>query len=213
MALASIEAAPTPANLSWRPVRAALGIRSFGLGGYVAAEAGEDLIEPHTESGDGRGQEELYFVVRGAATFTLDGERFDAPAGTCVFVGDPGVHRYAAASEPNTEVLAFGGEPVFEPAGDEWMWRVRALLPERLDRAREIADEGLVEAPGNPGVHYAQALIAAAGGRPEDACEWLANAVEVEPRLLEEARSEGLLAAVVRTLDPGPPSCKRRDAG
>jgi mannose-6-phosphate isomerase-like protein (cupin superfamily) len=201
MALASIEAAPTPANLSWRPVRAALGIRAFGVGGYAAAEVGDALIEPHTESEDGRGHEELYFVVRGAATFTLDGERFDAPAGTCVFVGDPSVRRHAVASAQNTEVLAFGGEPVFEPAGDEWMWRVRALLTEQLERAREVADGGLIEAPGNPGVYYAEALIAAADGRAENAREWLAKAVEVEPRLIEEARREQLLAAVAGALD------------
>jgi len=200
-ALDSIEAAPTPTNLSWRPVRAALGIRAFGVGGYLAAETGEDLIEPHTESGDGRGHEELYFVVRGSATFTLEGERFDAPAGTCVFVGDPSVHRHAVASEPNTEVLAFGGEPGFEPAGDEWMWRVRPLLPEQLDRAREVADEGLVEAPGNPGVYYAQALVASSDGRAQDAREWLANAVALEPLLLEEARAEGLLSEIAATLE------------
>jgi hypothetical protein len=118
-----------------------------------------------------------------------------------VFVGDPSVHRHAVASEPNTEVLAFGGEPGFEPAGDEWMWRVRPLLPEQLDRAREVADEGLVEAPGNPGVYYAQALIASADCRAQDAREWLANAVELEPRLLEEARAEDLLSEIAVTLE------------
>jgi mannose-6-phosphate isomerase-like protein (cupin superfamily) len=166
-------------------------------GGFTAAEAGQDVVEPHTEL-EGRGHEELYLVVRGAARFTLDGEEVDAPAGTLVFVPDPRVHRQAVATEPGTEVLAFGGDPVFKPAGDEWIWRVRALLPDGLDHARELVESGLVEAPDNPGVWYAQALVAAAGGDPAGARDWLARAGEREPALLDEARSEDLLADVAR---------------
>jgi len=51
-------------------------------------EAGQDVVEPHTESPE-LGHEELYFVARGTATFTIDGESFDAPAGTYVFVPIP----------------------------------------------------------------------------------------------------------------------------
>jgi hypothetical protein len=135
----------------WRPVRGALGVGAFGVASFVAASAGQDLIEPHTESGDGRGHQELYFVVRGAARFELDGSVFEAPAGTFVFVGDPSVHRHGVAVEAGTEVLAFGGDPVFRPSGSEWIWRVRALLPSDVDRAQALVDEGLVEIPDSPG--------------------------------------------------------------
>ena len=140
--------------------------------------------------------------MRGAARFTLDGETFDAPAGTLVSVPDPQVHRHGVALEPGTEVLAFGGEPVYRPAGHEWMWRVRALLPDRLERARELADAGLAELPDSPGLMYVQALVAAAERRPEHARGWLAEAVAREPLLLDEARGEDLLADLAGKLAP-----------
>jgi AraC-like ligand binding domain len=196
LALDDVEAVPGPAALAWRPLRAELGLHAFGLGSFRAQEAGDDVIEPHTETPGGRGHEELYFVVRGAARFTLDGEAFDAPAGTFVLVRDPRVHRHGVATEPHTEVLAFGGDAVFQPSGSEVMWRVRALLPQRVDRARDLADAALEEVPESPGASYAQALVAAAERRCDDAREWLARAVEREPRLLAEARGEALLAGL-----------------
>jgi hypothetical protein len=86
-----------------------------------------------------------------AIPIPLDGEEFDAPAGTLVFVRDPSVHRHAVAVEAGTEVLAFGGDPVFQPAGDEWIWRIRPLLPDDPERAQALVDSGLAEAPDNPG--------------------------------------------------------------
>ena len=55
--------------------------------------------------------EELYVVLRGRATFTLDGEEVDAPAGTLVYVHDPAVARMAVPAEPDTAVLAISGTP------------------------------------------------------------------------------------------------------
>ena len=52
----------------------------------------------------------LYLVQRGRATFELDGERVDAPAGTLVFVR-PAVKRTAFAEEPGTTIVALGGTP------------------------------------------------------------------------------------------------------
>jgi hypothetical protein len=184
MRLEDIEAIPIPGALNWRPVRAALGVRAFGIASFVAAAAGDDLIEPHTETVDGRGHEELYFVVRGRARFELDGETCDAPAGTFVFVA-PDVHRHGVAMEPGTEVLAFGGDPVFRPSGSEFIWRVRAALPD----AQAIVDDGPEDSPG---VMYAQALVHHAGGRTAEAREWLGRALALEPRLQAEARADGL---------------------
>ena len=93
-----------------------LGIRAFGCNAYVAGKKGDDVVEPHTEEGDDH--EELYFVARGRAEFTLDGDRFEAVPGTYVFVPDPRTHRHAVALEEGTTVLSFGGPPTFTPS--EW---------------------------------------------------------------------------------------------
>jgi quercetin dioxygenase-like cupin family protein len=76
------------------------------------------VVEPHDEDE----HVELYFVHTGSARFTLDGETFDAPAGTYVYVDTPSVHRHAVALEAGTTVLSFGGPPTFEPSEWEGRW-------------------------------------------------------------------------------------------
>ena len=51
--LDSIEALPGPGSLRWLPVRYELGIGAFGTNAYVAAAAGDDVVEPHTEEAIG----------------------------------------------------------------------------------------------------------------------------------------------------------------
>ena len=97
----------------------------------------------------GRGHQELYVVLRGAARFVLDGESLDAPAGTLVVV-EPHVRREAVATEPDTAVLALGGPPAFTPAGHEYMARVRGAV-DRPQEALAIAEAGLRELPDSPG--------------------------------------------------------------
>lgn len=150
--LDEIERIAGPDTLTWLPVRARLGIRAFGCNAYVAGEAGEDVVEPHTEDDGPVGHEELYFVARGRADFTVDGERHEAPAGTYVFIPDPSSHRHAVALEAGTTVLSFGGPPVFEPSSWEWKFRARPLLESDPDRAREILDEGLRSHPEDEGL-------------------------------------------------------------
>ena len=101
--LDELDAIPGPGTLTWHPVRAHLGIRAFGCNAYSAQREGDDVVEPHTENPEDA-HEELYFVARGRATFTLDDETFDAPEGTYVFVPDPATHRHAVATEPGTTV-------------------------------------------------------------------------------------------------------------
>ncbi len=196
MHLDDLEAVPWAGDMTWRPLRGQLGIRAFGAAAFTAADAGGLVVEPHAEAPDGRGHEELYYVARGRATFTLAGDVVDAPAGTFVFVADPAVHRRAVAAEPGTAVLAFGGEPVFTPAGHEYMARVRTRLGDP-DRARELAEEGLRELPESPGVRYALALAAAARGDDAEARRRLAEAVEGVPALAAEARRDAVLARLL----------------
>ena len=63
---------------NWRLVRRTLGLRAFGLN-LVDIAPGEQI--PEHDEGD-RDQEEVFFVVTGAATFVIDGEDHPAPAGT-----------------------------------------------------------------------------------------------------------------------------------
>src|SRR2546421_6249131 len=109
-----------------RAVRHQFGITSFGVNAWIAREAGARIINEHDESEDSN--EELYLVLRGRASFEVDGEQFDAPAGTFVFVR-PGVKRTAFGEEPDTTIIAVGGVPgkPYEVGGWELFAPVRPL--------------------------------------------------------------------------------------
>ena len=64
--------------------------------------AGDDVVEEHTERS--LGHEEVYVVLAGRATFTLDDETVDAPAGTVVFIRD----RRREAARPCRGARDFG---------------------------------------------------------------------------------------------------------
>ena len=80
-----------------RAVRHHFGITSFGVNAWIAHEAGARIINEHDEA-EPDSNEELYLVLCGRASFEVDGEQFDAPAGTFVFVR-PGVKRTAFGEE------------------------------------------------------------------------------------------------------------------
>ena len=145
-----------PGSLTWHPVRAELGLRAFGTNAYTAGAAGDDVVEPHTES-PALAHEELYFVHRGSARFTLDGESFDAFAGIYVRVTDPAVHRHTVALEPGTTVLSFGGPRTFKPSAWEYGWR--AGQTEDIDEARRLLDEGEREWPGSARLMWDRACV------------------------------------------------------
>src|SRR4029450_1890084 len=95
------------------PVREHLGIHAFGINAYTPGEDGT-LIGEHDESG--AGQEELYIVLDGNATFEIDGEAVDAPEGTLVFVR-PESRRKATG---DGTVLALGATPAGADQGGGW---------------------------------------------------------------------------------------------
>ena len=131
-----------------RAVRHHFGITSFGVNAWVAGEAGARIINEHDES-EPDAQEELYLVLRGRASFVVDGDQFDAPAGTFVFVR-PGVKRTAFGEEPGTTIIAVGGVPgkAYEPGGWELFAPLRPLY-EKGDYA-EAADRGRELLAGDP---------------------------------------------------------------
>ncbi len=165
-------------QLQWRPIRHALGAHLIGMAAFTAERTGQPLIEPHRESADGRGHEEVYVVLRGRAAFTLDGEPLDAPAGTLIRV-DSQVHRQATAAEDDTAVIALGGDPSFRPSASEWLERARPHLPG--ERGRAILDELHAERPGSPGDLIGQALLAAAEGDADTATARLREVLGAHP--------------------------------
>src|SRR3954465_709554 len=107
--LDEIEGLPVLGTLIWKPVRKTLGVTAFGINAYTAANAGDEVVEEHTE--EALGHEEIYFVISGHATFTVDGEEVDAPAGTLVYLDDVAQKRHAIATEAGKTGLAVGGVP------------------------------------------------------------------------------------------------------
>ena len=101
----------------WAPIRHHFGITAFGVNAWRGA-AGDEVIKRHDESDSGT--PELYFVTSGGATFTIGGEDVPAPAGTLVYVEDPGAERVAVANEPDTVIFSFSGGAdgrAYQPSG------------------------------------------------------------------------------------------------
>ena len=168
----------------WRPVRHHFGIRSFGVNAWTGREAGGRIINEHDESDADDNDEELYLIQRGRATFELDGERVDAPAGTFVFAR-PGVKRTAFAEEPGTTIIALGGTPgkAYEPFGWE-IWAPLRRLYEAGEYA-EAADRGkelIATHPDYAGPLCNLACCESHAGRTADAIEHLRLAIDRSER-------------------------------
>jgi tetratricopeptide (TPR) repeat protein len=176
----------------WRPVRMHFGITSFGVNAWTAANAGDRIINEHDEADEGDSQEELYLVQRGRATFELDGERVDAPAGTFVFARG-GVKRTAFADEPGTTLIALGGTPgkAYEATGWEFWAPLHPLY--QAGEYAEAADRGrgLIEAhPEHPELLYNLACCESLAGRPADAITHLRTAIEGAERFRSFAQGD-----------------------
>jgi tetratricopeptide (TPR) repeat protein len=173
-------------------VRRTLGIGAFGINAYTA-DAGDLVVEEHDETGAGAGHhEELYVVVTGHATFTVDGEEIDAPVGTCVFLDDPKERRAARALENGTTVLAVGGErgAAFKVSPWEFAFAgVPAWEAKRYDEAKALLLEGLELHPGNASLLYNLACVEALTGEGDAAFEHLGEATK-NPRFREFAKTD-----------------------
>ncbi len=194
-----METVDVPAGLRWHPIRPLLGVRAIGVSAFSAGQAGETVVEPHDEASDGRGHEELYVVMSGAARFTLGGEAVDAGPGTLVLVR-PGTHREAVATEPDTLVLAVGGPPTFEPAGSEWLELARPHFESDPGRAESLLDRGIEEIPSSAAIPFGRALLAATHDRNEEALVALREAIARDSRLRAEAEREPLLSPLLARL-------------
>jgi tetratricopeptide (TPR) repeat protein len=192
--LTELESLPGPGTLRWTPVRRHFGITAYGINAYTATEAGQDVVEEHTE--ERLGHEELYLVVSGRATFVLDGEEVGVPAGSVVFLRDPTVKRYARAEEPGTTVLAVGGKPGrHELSAWEFFFAAYAYADAGdLERGLAELDAGLAAKPEHPPLLYHRACLLTRGGRLDEARAELDRALELDPELRKWAVEDEDLA-------------------
>jgi hypothetical protein len=179
------------------PVRESLGIQAFGINAFTPGEDGT-LIGEHDESGSG--QEELYLVLDGTATFEVDGDTFDASAGTLVYVG-PEARRKATG---DGTVLAVGATPGKAYEGVDWgeAWpfhseSMKAYREQRYSDALDAVRGALERMPDHAGLHYNYACFATlAGETDDDTFAHLRRSVELLPRFREDARRDDDFAAV-----------------
>ena len=188
-----VEGLPVLGTLVWKPIRRTLGITAFGINAYTAGKAGDEVVEDHTE----QTHEEAYVVVRGHATFTVDGEEVDAPAGTIVFLDDPEQRRHAVATEAGTTVLAIGGQPGTHTISS-WEY-IFPSLPARnegdWDAARNILEGALAE-HDIPAIRYHLAQVEARAGNADRALEQLRIAVAARPDYVASAATEDDFASI-----------------
>ena len=188
-----VEGLPVLGTLRWKPLRRPLGITAFGINAYTATNAGDEVVEEHTE----QTHEEAYIVIRGHAVFTVDDEEVDAPWGTIVFLDDPAQKRHAIAKEAGTTVLAVGGEPGSHTISS-WEY-IFPSLPARnagdWDTARTILEDA-IEEKDHPAIHYHLACVEARAGNRERAIEEVVYAVENRPTLRAPAQTDDDLASI-----------------
>jgi hypothetical protein len=174
-------------------VRRELDVHAFGVNAFRAVGEGS-VIGEHDEVGIGSSsQEELYVVLNGGATFNIDGERLEAPAGSFVFVRNPAAKRSAVAHEVGTTVLAIGGtpgEPYRVSPGEamQAMWEPYRAgdYATALERLQEVN----AERPNEALVLFNIACCEARLGRTDDAVEHLREAFAADKRVVENARTD-----------------------
>ncbi len=186
-------------------LRRDLDVGAFGVGAQFQKKAGESLVNEHDEAGPGADRhEELYVVVQGSATFTVDGEEIDAPQGTVVFVRDPDSKRSATATSDDTIVLAVGGRrgeayrlsPAMSATGF-----YDAYLAKDYATALAATKRGLETHPGNAYLLYNVACMEALLGNHEAALTALAEAVAKWEPFKEMARADDDFASLREDLE------------
>jgi hypothetical protein len=186
----------TDGTLTLLPLRRTLGFRPVGVNAWLGAATGDHVIERHSEPEPG-GDEELYVVVRGRATFTLGEETFDAPVGTLVHAL-PGTLREAIAAQDDTLVVAVGAQPgkVWEPAAWEDFYVAFAhRAAGRVDEGRAVVEDTLARNPGTWQGPFNAACFEALEGDDDAAFAHLRVAYDRAPdRIAKYAPADGDLS-------------------
>lgn len=179
------------------PVREYLGIQSFGINAYTQGEDGR-LIGEHDETATG--QEELYLVLDGTATFEVDGETFEATPGTFVYV-PPEAKRKATGEGTIVAIGATPGRPYQAiDWGESWQFHRASMAAYREQRyadALQAVREGLEQSPDNPALHFNYACFSTLAGEiGDDTFSHLQRAAGLSEQLRAQARVDDDLAAV-----------------
>jgi tetratricopeptide (TPR) repeat protein len=168
-------------------VRRRLDITSFGIQAFRAPNE-VDVINEHDELGFGgdEGQEELYIVLNGAATFEIDGEAVEAPAGSLVRVR-PAAKRRATAKDDGTTILVVGGTPgkAYEPAPIEASEAFAAYGTGDYETALAKQLVVVEKKPDDTVAHFNAGCFAARAGKADEAIEHLQRAIEIDERIKE----------------------------
>lgn len=181
-------------------LRRPLDIGAFGASASFQRQAGETVVRDHHEAGPGGDRhEELYIVMQGSATFTVDGEDIDAPRGTAIFVQDPEVMRTAVATADDTLVLAVGGPRdtayrITPAQAQEGFWD--AYQAEDWATALEATRRGLEMYPGNAHLLYNVGCMEARLGNDEAALTALAESVAKWEPYKKQARKDDDFASL-----------------
>ena len=159
-----------PGHAVWHMLRSQLRVEAFGVNAWTSTESGQSLIGEHDEVSDGGPEhEELYVVLSGSATFTVDGVATNVPAGSLVFVKDPTLQRSAVADTAGTTVLAVGaraGEPFVVSQWERSAEALRYWPGEEWDEAIRLLTTGSPRRRTTRDTVYNLACAeAAAGGR------------------------------------------------
>jgi tetratricopeptide (TPR) repeat protein len=176
----------------WRPIRRTLGVTGFGVAAFTGVSEGDEVIEPHDELSPGAGRhEELYHIARGHATFVIDGETVDAPAGALILI-PPGTRREAHAAVDDTTVVVVGGveKTVRTSPFEYWYAAEPAYASGDFEQAIAIASEGLADYPDNPTLNYQLACFHARAGHGDEAIAHLKTAIAANSEIAEWARTD-----------------------
>jgi hypothetical protein len=179
------------------PAREHLGIRAFGVNAFTPDDEGL-LINEHDEAGSG--QEELYVMLDGHATFEIDGATVEAPAGTFLSIG-PEAKRKATGTGT---VLVVGGTRGTAYQAFDWgaAWTfhndsITAYGEQRYDDALAAVRRGLDQVPDHPGLHFNYACFATlAGDTSDETFDHLRRSVELSAAFRDQARADSDFDAV-----------------
>jgi hypothetical protein len=178
------------AGVHWLPLRRALGVTAFKTNAYTA-DAGERLIEAHDESQSG--QEEMYILVSGRATFEVGGRDVEVDAGSVVFYSDPAGRRGAIAHADGTLAVAVGGIPGAAGPVSAWEHRFAGTAQAAAgdpEGGYATAAVGLADHPDDASLQYDLACLAALAGNRERALEHWRRATEIEPLVRDWAADD-----------------------
>jgi mannose-6-phosphate isomerase-like protein (cupin superfamily) len=91
----------------FKPIGSHLGVTAFGVN-LEQYPQGHEQYPEHDHANDG--QEEVYFVISGRATLTIEDEEHQLKAGSVVYVPSGTKRRFTTPDSP-VQFIAIGGAP------------------------------------------------------------------------------------------------------